>query len=83
MWERYTVLTLIWGVLGCGGCGGPPPSITLTNPTEGSTVPLGTDLHRSVSVSFTTANFTVAATCGSGDCGEVYVFIDDAGCDPI
>jgi hypothetical protein len=81
--KHCAALALVSGLLGCGGCGGPPASIAITNPTEGSTVPLGTDLHRSVSVSFTTAHFTVAATCGSGDCGQVYVFIDDAGCDPI
>jgi hypothetical protein len=64
-------------------CSGPPASIAITNPTEGATVPLGTDAQKSVSVSFTTLNFTVQATCSAGDCGQVYVYIDDAGCDPI
>jgi Na+-transporting NADH:ubiquinone oxidoreductase subunit NqrF len=63
---------------------GPAPTIAIINPTNGATVPLGTDPHQSVTVDFTTTNFTVQATCnGAGSCGQVYVFIDDAGCNPI
>jgi hypothetical protein len=83
MSKRCAALALVSGLIGCGGCGGPPASIAITNPTEGAVVPLGTDMQKSVSASFSTTHFAVQATCSTSDCGQVYVYIDDAGCDPI
>ena len=59
------------------------PSVVLTMPANHSTVTLGTDVNKSVPISFTTENFTLAAvgtpSCGTG-CGHVHVLIDNAAC---
>ncbi len=60
------------------------PTITLTSPADGATVTLGTDVNKSVPVTFTTQNFTLAAVgtpgCGTG-CGHVDILIDGSACD--
>ncbi len=59
------------------------PSITVTMPTNAAKVTLGTDVNKSVPITFTTDNFTLAAvgtpSCGAG-CGHAHVLIDGAAC---
>lgn len=59
------------------------PSIAITSPSAGGHVTLGTDVNKSIPITFTTANFTLAApgtpTCGTG-CGHVHVLVDGTAC---
>jgi hypothetical protein len=68
-----------------GACGqSPPATLAIVDPPNGATVPLGTDAHQSVSIAFTTTHFTVQATCnGASACGQVWVLVDGATCDPV
>jgi hypothetical protein len=73
----------------CGGSsgGGSNASVAITAPQAGS-VALGTDSLKSVPVSFTLSNFTLAApgTCGgAANCGHLHLVIDDysSACDPL
>jgi hypothetical protein len=64
----------------CGGSsgGGSNASVAITAPQAGS-VALGTDSLKSVPVSFTLSNFTLAApgTCGgAANCGHLHLVID-------
>jgi hypothetical protein len=59
------------------------PSIAITMPTAGATVTLGMDVNKSVPITFTTENFTLAAPgtpgCGTG-CGHVHITVDGVAC---
>lgn len=59
------------------------PSIAITSPTAGAHVTLGTDVNKSIPITFTTQNFTLAApgtpSCGSG-CGHVHILVDGTAC---
>lgn len=79
---RLAWLALGFAVAGCGTT--PPPTLSIDNPTAGATVTLGTDMNKSVSVSFTATHFTVKAACnGQSACGQVWLLIDGATCDPV
>lgn len=83
--KAYSGWAAIWVVLasGCGGSGGGGSSnatVSITSPTSGSSVALGTDAGKSVTVSFTLTGFTLKApgTCaGAANCGHLHVVIDD------
>jgi hypothetical protein len=72
---------------GSAGEGGTEPTISITMPTNGSTVtPMGaTD---AVDVAFTTMNFTIVApmtaSCSntSDNCGHIHVLVDGNNCTP-
>jgi hypothetical protein len=63
------------------------PSITITSPQNGAAVEAGTDMDKSVPVSFTVQGFTLMApgTCPSvsDTCGHVHLFVDGAACTPV
>jgi hypothetical protein len=73
---------------GSGGEAGMEPSISITSPTNGSTVtPMGA--MSTVAVAFTTMNFTLADPTMSGacdptsdNCGHVHVLVDGMACTP-
>jgi hypothetical protein len=77
---------LLFSVILLAACGSSGPTIAISSPNAGATVPLGTDAMKSVSVSFSTTGFTLmapgATNCPTGTCGHVHLFIDGSGCTP-
>jgi hypothetical protein len=62
------------------------PSIAISSPTAGQTVTLGMDVNKSLPITFTTQNFTLASPgtsgCASG-CGHVNILIDGTACNAM
>lgn len=69
----------------CGGSSAKVPAIAITSPAGGSSVALGTDADKTVSIGYTLTNFETrapGACAGTPNCGHLHVLIDGPTCTP-
>jgi hypothetical protein len=81
-----STLAVLFALAACGGSSGrPDPTIAIVAPPANSSVPMGTDADKSVTITYALTNFTTMApgTCGSTpSCGHLHLLIDGAACTP-
>jgi hypothetical protein len=79
--------TFLIGLALCAACGGSSggssATITIANPAASSSVALGTDSQKSVTITYAVTSFNVKAlgSCsGVANCGHVHLLIDGNAC---